>query len=366
MFKEKSVLITGAAGYLGSHTATVLAAAGYDLVMADNFVNSSRAVLPTLKQLCTPEVKKPLRHGFDFVELDIRNEKRMNDLFAERETQGRPIGAVVHFAGLKSPAESVKQPLCYWRHNLESTSVLLQTMAAHQCHCLVFSSTAAVYAHDSACPIPETTCIAPSNPYGRTKWAIECLLRDLVIANPRWRIVVLRYFNPIGAHPSGYMGESPTSVPDNLVPFMIQVAQGKRDSLTVFGNDWPTHDGTGVRDYIHVMDLAEGHRAALEAVLVPGAHRGISSAPQFPGALEIYNLGTGKGTSVRELVTRFEQVNGVSIPRHIGPRRHGDVAESWADPSAAALGLGWRTTRHLDEALASAWGFAQKSQFEPQ
>jgi len=371
MFNDKSILITGATGYLGSHTATVLADAGYDLVMVDNFVNSSRDMLPILKHLCTcceegfkassQADEIPLRKGFDFVELDIRDKNKLDNLFAEREAQGRPIRAVVHFAGLKSPSESVKEPLRYWKHNLESTFVLLQTMAAHQCHCLVFSSTAAVYAPDVVCPISETSPIAPFNPYGRTKWAIECLLRDMVAANPRWRIVALRYFNPIGAHPSGCLGENPACTPDNLVPFMIQVAQGKRKSLTVFGNDWTTRDGTGVRDYIHVMDLAEGHSAALKAVLDHGMQAGKSLTAESSGFFDIYNLGTGQGTSVNELIARFEQVNGVSVSRHIGARRPGDVAESWADPSAAASGLDWRTAQSLDEALASAWNFAQNS-----
>ncbi len=327
--RPKKVLLTGAAGYIGSHTWLALWEAGYEVVGLDNHVNSSPRVLPRLAQIGgrTP----------DFVHADVCDAAALDALFASQR-----IDAVVHFAALKAVGDSVAQPIAYWRNNVGGLATLADTMQRHGCRTLVFSSSATVYGTPEALPIPEDAPLAATNPYGQTKLAGERLLGDLQASDPAWSIGILRYFNPVGAHASGLIGEDPRGTPNNLMPYITQVAVGRRDALQVFGGDWPTPDGTGVRDYIHVVDLAEGHVAAL-AHLQDGK-----------GSL-IVNLGTGAGTSVLQLVRAFEQAAGRTVPYRVVARRAGDIAACWADPARAAAVLGWRATRGIDAMCADAW-----------
>ena len=330
------LLITGGAGFIGSHTCLVLLEAGHSLVVLDNFANSSPDALRRVAELAGASGGDRLQ----VVEGDIRSS---SDL--ERAFRTGPINAVIHFAGLKAVGESVAQPLHYWDVNLAGSRCLLAAMQAHGCRSIVFSSSATLYGLPEQVPIPEGARIQPINPYGHTKAAVEQLLADLAASEPGWRIARLRYFNPVGAHPSGRIGEDPNGLPNNLFPFVSQVAVGRRERLCVFGGDWPTPDGTGVRDYIHVMDLAEGHHAAIEHLL---AHD-----PQ----LLTLNLGSGRGHSVLELVTAFEGASGRSVPYEVVDRRPGDAASTVADPSQAAQVLGWRTKRSLAEICRDGWAW---------
>jgi UDP-glucose 4-epimerase len=334
------VLVTGGCGYIGSHTVVELIGAGHRVTVVDNLSNSSAASLRRVAAITGAPVP--------FVELDVREEARLDALFA---TAG--FDAVIHFAGLKAVGESVSAPLRYYDNNVGSTITLCAVMERHDVRRLVFSSSATVYGDPEKIPIPEDAAIAPTNPYGHTKAVIEELLTDLSRA-PRtsgegagWQIALLRYFNPIGAHPSGEMGESPTGVPNNLLPFIAQVAVGRRPGLKVFGADYDTPDGTGVRDYIHVMDLAAGHVAALEHL--PGS-----------GTALAVNLGTGAGTSVLELVAAFEHASGRTIPYEIVDRRPGDIAACYADVSLAASRWGWAATRSLADGCADTWRWQHK------
>lgn len=321
------ILVTGGLGYIGSHTVVELSAAGHEVVILDNLSNSKKSVLDRLGELCG---QRPA-----FVEGDIR------DAAAVRAAL-RGCSAVIHFAGLKAVGESVEKPLAYYDNNVVGSIRLCETMAEAGVRTLVFSSSATVYGDPQRLPIPEDAPLAATNPYGRTKLMIEDILRDLYRADSGWRLALLRYFNPVGAHPSGRIGEDPNGVPNNLMPFIAQVAIGKRPYLSVFGDDYPTPDGTGVRDYIHVVDLAQGHLAALSALARQG------------GLLTV-NLGTGRGYSVLEMVRAFEQASGRPIPYRIAPRRPGDVACCYADPSLAERLLGWRAQRGLSEMCADLW-----------
>ena len=332
------LLITGGAGFIGSHTCVVLLEAGHQLVVLDDFRNSSPEALKRVEQLSG----RPL----ELVAGDLRDPGSLGRVFGGGPyASGGGIDAVIHFAGLKAAGESVAQPLMYWDVNLCGTRLLLQAMAAAGCRTLVFSSSATVYGYPAQVPIPETAPIQPINPYGHSKAAAEQLLADLAASEPGWRIGRLRYFNPVGAHPSGRLGEDPQGLPNNLFPFLSQVAVGRRSELQVFGSDWPTPDGTGVRDYIHVMDLAEGHRAALELLL--------AEEPQ----LLTLNLGSGQGHSVLELVQAFELASGKAVPYRLGERRPGDTAISVADPSLALERLGWRTQRSLGDICRDGWAW---------
>ncbi len=324
-----NVLLTGGAGYVGTACVVALAQAGMRPVVLDNLVNSSALAIERCARLVGGSV--------EFAELDVRDVAGVRALL-ERQR----IDAVIHLAGLKSVAESTERPVAYYDNNVSGTVALLEAMEGAGVSSLVFSSSATVYAEGTP-PYREDAALGPSNPYGNTKLCIETMLRDVQRADPRWNVAILRYFNPVGAHPSGAIGESPRGTPNNLVPLISQVAAGKREMVTVYGADYPTRDGTAERDYIHVMDLAEGHVAALRAL--PGA-----------GCLTV-NLGTGRPHSVLEVITEYERACGRPIPRRIGPRRPGDVAVSCADASLAQRLLGWQATRTLAEMCRDAWNW---------
>ena len=332
------LLITGGAGFIGSHTCLVLLEAGHSLVVIDNFANSSPESLRRVVELAGANGAPRLQ----VVEGDIRCPENLERAFALA-----PIEAVVHFAGLKAVGESVAEPLRYWDVNVAGSRCLLAAMAAHGCRTLVFSSSATLYGYPETVPIPEGAAIQPINPYGHSKAAVERMLQDVAASEPGWRIASLRYFNPVGAHPSGRIGEDPSGIPNNLFPFITQVAVGRREQLQVFGGDWPTPDGSGVRDYIHVMDLAEGHGAALQVLLGSGDQ------------LLTLNLGSGRGHSVLEVIQAFEAASGRPIPYAVVARRPGDAASTVADPSLAAQTLGWRTSRGLAEMCRDGWAWQQ-------
>lgn len=327
------ILVTGGAGYIGSHTCVELLAAGHRIVVLDNLSNSKVAVLDRIKQITNRDL--------DFIKGDIRDAALLDQLLAAQS-----FDAVIHFAGLKAVGESVAKPLLYYQNNVAGTATLLEAMGKAGLKTLVFSSSATVYGDPASVPIREDFPTHATNPYGRTKLMIEEMLTDLSQADPAWRIACLRYFNPVGAHESGRIGEDPNGIPNNLMPYVTQVAVGKLPRLQVFGNDYPTRDGTGVRDYIHVVDLAKGHLAALNYLLT---HEGSWTV----------NLGTGRGYSVLEVIQAFERATGQRIPYDIVARRPGDVAQCYADPSKAEKLLGWRAERDLVAMCADAWKWQQ-------
>ena len=323
------VLVTGGAGYIGSHTCVELLEEGHEVVVLDNLSNSSEESLRRVAELTGREA--PLVTG------DIRDEALLESLFSEHD-----FDAVIHFAGLKAVGESNELPLKYYDHNVNGTLTLARVMRRHSARTFVFSSSATVYGDPAEVPIREGASLNPTNPYGRSKLMVEEILRDLQSADPSWSVTLLRYFNPVGAHPSGRIGEDPRGIPNNLMPYIAQVAVGQRSHLRVFGQDYPTPDGTGVRDYIHVVDLARGHLAALRR------HHQDSGC-------HIYNLGTGRGVSVLEMRAAFEEASGRPIPFEVVDRRPGDVAECWADPSFAQTSLQWSADLTLEEMTRSSW-----------
>ena len=326
-----SILVTGGTGYIGSHTVVELINAGYDAVIVDNLSNSKPEVLNRIEKITG---KRPA-----FYNIDIRDKEGLKKVFSENPG----IEAVIHFAGLKAVGESVSMPLEYYNNNIYGTLCLLETMREAGVKNIVFSSSATVYGDPAFVPIteecPKGSC---TNPYGWTKSMLEQILSDLTVPDKEWNVILLRYFNPIGAHKSGTMGEDPSGIPNNLMPYITQVAVGKRDHLNVFGNDYPTHDGTGVRDYIHVVDLAVGHVKALNKI-------------KENCGLKIYNLGTGHGYSVLDIVKAFEKASGVKIPYEITPRRPGDIATCYADASKAGKELGWEAKYGIEEMCADSW-----------
>ena len=325
-----TVLVIGGAGFIGSHTSVELLNAGYDIIILDNFVNSKPESLKRIKELTGKD--------FKFYQADIRDEEAMTKVFAENK-----IDAVIHFAGLKSVPQSVKEPLNYYDNNIAGTVCLCRVMDKAGCKKLVFSSSATVYGSKNPSPLREDMPTGgTTNPYGTTKYFIEQILQDLCISDSEWGVSILRYFNPIGAHKSGRIGEDPNGIPGNLMPYITQVAIGKLECLNVCGNDYPTPDGTGVRDYIHVVDLALGHIKALDRLLkVKGC--------------EVYNLGTGKGYSVLDVVKAFEKASGIKINYRIAPRRAGDVACCYADATKAKEVLGWQAQYDIDDMCADSW-----------
>ena len=326
----QKILVTGGAGYIGSHTTLALLQAGYEVVVLDNLCNSSRESLLRVEKICG---KEPV-----FIQGDIRDRELLDDILSRHW-----ISAVLHFAGLKAVGESIRKPLCYYDNNVKGSITLCQAMAAAGVFRLVFSSSATVYGEPTQMPINEDFQTGvPTNPYGRSKLMVEELLKDLANSDPRWSIALLRYFNPVGAHDSGLIGEDPNGIPNNLLPYISQVAIGKLPQLAVFGADYPTPDGTGIRDYIHVVDLAEGHLKALQAIT---QKNGINT----------WNLGTGTGYSVLEMIRAFEKASEKPVPFEIVDRRPGDIAECWADPSKAELELGWKTERGLQEMMTDTW-----------
>lgn len=318
-----SVLVTGGCGYIGSHASLVLAEAGHEVVVVDNLCNSSRDSLRNVESL----VGRPI----PLYVVDIRDTAALDMIFSCHR-----FDAVMHFAGHKAVGESQEIPLDYYHNNMVSTLELLKAMQRHKVNRIIFSSSATVYGHAETVPIPETAPVQVTNPYGRTKLMVEEMLQDLHRAEPEWSIALLRYFNPVGGHESGLLYENPNGIPNNLMPYIARVAKGELPLLRVFGDDYPTPDGTGVRDYIHVMDLAEGHACALD-LLLEGS------------GLHTFNLGTGQGYSVLEMVKAYETVNGVPVPYEVAPRREGDVAICFADPSKAERELGWRARRGVEE-----------------
>ena len=327
------VLLSGGAGYIGSHTAVECLAAGHDVVVFDNLSNSSPKSLERVAQIAGRQV--------EFVQGDIRDRAALRQLFASHA-----IDAVVHFAGLKAVGESVEKPLLYYDNNIVGSIVLFEEMAAAGVRAVVFSSSATVYGDPATVPITEDFPLSATNPYGRSKLVIEDILRDIARADAGWNVALLRYFNPVGAHESGLIGEDPRGIPNNLMPYVAQVAVGRRPHLSVFGGDYPTPDGTGVRDYIHVVDLARGHVAALNKL------------PQL-GGVATWNLGTGIGVSVLDMVGAFEQASGNKVPYQIVARRAGDVAQCWADPARAARDLGWHAQFDLARMCADSWRWQQ-------
>ena len=331
--KEKEVvLVTGGTGYIGSHTVVALSAAGYAPVIVDNLVNSKVAVLERLTAITG------IRHPF--YRIDVRDRTALDAVFQEHA-----IAAVIHFAGLKAVGESVAEPLLYYDNNIQSALSLCAVMQARGVKRIIFSSSATVYGEPHTVPIREDFPLSPANPYGRCKLMIEQILQDLHTADPAWRMVLLRYFNPVGAHESGLIGEDPQGVPNNLMPYISQVAVGRRDRLNVFGSDYPTPDGTGVRDYIHVMDLAEGHVAALRHC----ENREDKNNPL------IVNLGTGRGYSVLDLLNTFAAASGKTVPYTVTGRRPGDIATCYADPASAQRWLDWTARRDLKSMCADTW-----------
>ena len=326
-----AILITGGAGYIGSHTAVELMKTKHEIIILDNFCNSNRESLERIKELGGRDIK--------FYEADIRSRQDLDNIFAEND-----IEAVIHFAALKAVGESCVIPLDYYENNVGGTVTLLQAMKAAGCKKIVFSSSATVYGSENISPLKEDMPLGKAtNPYGSTKMYVEQILQDLYKSDKTWSVSLLRYFNPVGAHASGRIGEDPNGIPNNLLPFVSQVAVGKLKRLRVFGNDYPTPDGTGVRDYIHVVDLALGHLAALRRLA------------EHPGELLTVNLGTGHGYSVLDMVRAFEQASGRPVPYEIAPRRPGDVATCYADPARARELLGWEAARGIQEMCADAW-----------
>ena len=329
----KKILVTGGAGYIGSHTAVELLESDYEVVIIDNFYNS--------KPEAIENIKKITNKNFAFYEGDVRDKDILRVIFNEHK-----IEAVIHFAGYKAVGESVEKPLMYYRNNIDCTLSLLEVMQEYNCKKIVFSSSATVYGEPERLPIDELCRLAVTNPYGATKLYIEGILKDLYISDNNWSIAILRYFNPVGAHESGLIGEEPNGIPNNLVPYIVKVANKELPYLNIFGNDYDTPDGTGVRDYIHVVDLAKGHLNSLDFIM---NNKGI----------DYYNLGTGKGYSVLELVKTFEKVNNVEIPYKIVARRPGDIAACYADPSYAKKVLKWEAKLGLESMLSSAYKFSQ-------
>ncbi len=331
------ILVTGGAGFIGSHTLIELYKAGHTALVVDNLYNSNAEALRRVAQIIgVPEVP--------FIQADIRDREALEDIFAAHH-----FDACIHFAGLKAVGESVAKPLEYYENNMNGTFVLLDVMRKHGCKNIIFSSSATVYGDPAMIPIteecPKGQC---TNPYGQTKSMLEQVMSDVQKADPEWNVVLLRYFNPIGAHPSGRIGENPNGIPNNLMPYITQVAVGKRECLGVFGNDYPTHDGTGVRDYIHVVDLASAHVAALQAI-------------ERKQGLAIYNIGTGHGYSVLDVVKTFIRVNGVAIPYEIKPRRAGDIATCYCDPAKAERELGWKAQFGLEEMCRDSWNWQKNN-----
>ena len=325
-----TILVTGGAGYIGSHTCVELLAAGYEVLVVDNFSNSKPEALRRVEEIAGRKLGA-------FYRADIRDKAALREIF-----KAHAIDAVIHFAALKAVGESVAKPLMYYDNNIAGTVALAEVMAEAGVKSLVFSSSATVYGDPASVPIREDFPTGPTNPYGRTKWMMEFVLSDLAAADPEWRVALLRYFNPVGAHASGRIGEDPNGLPNNLMPYVSQVAVGRLPQLRVFGGDYPTPDGTGVRDYIHVVDLAVGHVAAVRRLT------------ERPGVLTV-NLGTGRGYSVIEVVKAFEKASGRPVPYEIVARRPGDVAQCYAEPGLAERELGWRAERGIDEMCADAW-----------
>lgn len=323
------IMVTGGAGYIGSHTCVELMQAGHEVLVLDNLCNSHAAVLQRIARIVG---RRP-----EFVRADVRDTGALREVLARHRVDG-----VIHFAGLKAVGESVEKPIEYYDNNVQGALSLCRSMSEAGVGTLVFSSSATVYGSASPMPLREDAPLGPTNPYGQTKWMVERILGDLAASNPAWRIALLRYFNPVGAHPSGLIGEDPQGIPNNLMPNIAQVAVGARNKLRVFGSDYPTRDGTGVRDFIHVVDLARGHLAALDALRREG--RGFT-----------VNLGTGRGISVLEAVHAFERASGRTIPTEQVARRAGDVAESYADPALAEKLLGWKAVHGLDDMCRDAW-----------
>lgn len=331
----KKILVTGGAGYIGSHTAVELLESGEKLVIVDNFSNSSPEVLEKIKEITGKNLK--------FYDVDLLDEEKLEQVFKENE-----IESVIHFAGLKAVGESVRKPIEYYHNNITGTLILLKLMKKYNCKKIVFSSSATVYGNPKKLPIKEDFPLSTTNPYGSTKLMIEQMLQDLAIADKDFSIAILRYFNPIGAHSSGLIGEVPNGIPNNVMPYIMKVANGEYKELTIFGNDYPTPDGTGVRDYIHVVDLAKGHLKALDKI-------------RKEAGVKIYNLGTGNGYSVLELVKTFEKVNNVKVTYKIGQRRPGDIPTCYADPSKAEKELGWKAEKGIEEMCKDGWNFVKQA-----
>jgi UDP-glucose 4-epimerase len=330
-----NILVTGGAGYIGSHTCVELLEADHDIVVVDNLINSSKESLKRVEKLTGRSLK--------FHKVDILNREDLNQVFKQHD-----FDAVIHFAALKAVGESVEKPLLYYHNNVSGSLILYEVMQSNGVKNIVFSSSATVYGDPKSVPIKEDFPVTTTNPYGSTKLMMETILQDLHQADKEWNVALLRYFNPIGAHPSGLIGEDPGGIPNNLLPYIAQVAVGKLDKLKVFGNDYPTRDGTGVRDYIHVVDLARGHLAALDKL------------KDKPGVVT-YNLGTGKGYSVLEVIKAFEKASGKKIPYDIVDRRPGDIAECWADPGKAKEELNWQAEYGIDDMCRDAWNWQSKN-----
>lgn len=330
-----NVLVTGGAGYIGSHTCVELLDAGHNIIVVDNLYNSKEEALERVKELTGKTLT--------FHKVDLLDREALDDVF-----KSHSIDSVIHFAGLKAVGESVSIPLRYYHNNITGTVILCEFMAKYNIKKIVFSSSATVYGDPHKVPITEDFPLSATNPYGRTKLMIEEILGDLYVSDNAWDISILRYFNPVGAHPSGRIGEDPNGIPNNLLPYISQVAVGKLQKLSVYGNDYPTHDGTGVRDYIHVVDLAIGHLRALEVL---DGHHGVKA----------YNLGTGKGYSVLDVVKAFEKASGKPVPYKIVGRRPGDIASCYADPAMAERELGWAAKRNLDDMCKDTWNWQSKN-----
>jgi len=330
-----SILVTGGAGYIGTHTCIELLNAGYEIIVVDNYSNSKPEALNRVKKITGKE--------FKFYEVDLLDKVGLENVFKENK-----IDAVIHFAGLKAVGESVAMPLQYYHNNITGTLYLCEVMKEYDVKNIVFSSSATVYGMDHASPLMEDLILSTTNPYGSTKMMIEHILKDVHISDDEWSIALLRYFNPIGAHESGMIGEDPNGIPNNLMPYITQVAVGKREKLSVFGSDYDTHDGTGVRDYIHVVDLSLGHLKALEKI-------------SDSSGVHTYNLGTGTGYSVLDVVNAFEKANGVEIPYVLTDRRPGDVGTCFADASKALNELGWKTERTIEDMCRDSWNWQNKN-----
>lgn len=330
-----SILVTGGAGFIGSHTVVELLEKGEEIIIVDNFCNSSPDVLDKIKEITNKDYK--------FYEVDLLDEESLEKVFKENN-----IESVIHFAALKAVGESVAKPLEYYHNNITGTVILLKIMQKYNCKKIVFSSSATVYGNPASLPIKEDYPLSTTNPYGSTKLMMEQVLQDVCVADKDFSVAILRYFNPIGAHESGLIGEVPNGIPNNIMPYILKVANGEYEALTVFGDDYNTPDGTGIRDYIHVVDLAKGHLKALDKI-------------RTEKGAKVYNLGTGNGYSVLDLVTNFEKINGVKVNYKIGARRPGDIAACYADPTKAKEELGWVAERGIEEMCKDAWKFIKKN-----